>query len=235
MDSSEKFAKEYLELSGFKNIAFEPDGNVPPDFVIDGRIAIEVRRLNQNEEIDGCNSKGLEETSIPLEHKIESLLGKHPSKKERKSIFFYYSYSRPIEEWNSLEPKINLFLEYAKAGSIELNREHEVSERFHVEFFEASTPHETLFVLGGCTDHNSGGWLLSEVYRNLNICIAEKTIKIAKYRQKYPEWWLLLIDHVGYSLGNEDRKEFSEQFSVEHNWDKVILVSPLNRERAYTI
>ena len=48
MDESERIASEYLATLGFNDIQYEPDGNVPPDFVLNKTIAVEVRRLNQN-------------------------------------------------------------------------------------------------------------------------------------------------------------------------------------------
>ncbi|MNE64604.1 hypothetical protein D3C80_1600240 [compost metagenome] len=51
MYRSEELAKAYLESLGLGPVAYEPDGHVPPDFMI-GDIAIEVRRLNQNFESD---------------------------------------------------------------------------------------------------------------------------------------------------------------------------------------
>jgi hypothetical protein len=49
MDDSEKLANDYLSRLGFQDIVYEPDNKNPPDFLADGRIAVEVRRLNQNE------------------------------------------------------------------------------------------------------------------------------------------------------------------------------------------
>jgi len=40
MNREEKIAKVYLTSLGFKNVVFEPDGNFPPDFSVDGRIAV---------------------------------------------------------------------------------------------------------------------------------------------------------------------------------------------------
>ena len=47
MDSSERIAYQYLSHQGFSDVAYEPDGNVPPDFLLNGRIAVEVRRLRK--------------------------------------------------------------------------------------------------------------------------------------------------------------------------------------------
>ena len=65
MDSSENIVFAYLSHLGFQEVVYEPDGNVPPDFLLDGRIAVEVRRLNQNAQtVSGPH--GLEEVAKPL-------------------------------------------------------------------------------------------------------------------------------------------------------------------------
>ena len=72
-DRSEQLALTYLESLRLGPVTHEPDGNVPPDFLIDGRIAVEVRRLNQNEAVANGH-RGLEETAIPLNARLRKLL-----------------------------------------------------------------------------------------------------------------------------------------------------------------
>ena len=53
MDDSEKVANEYPAESGLGRSRLRaPDGNTPPDFLVNGTIAVEVRRLNQDEIIE---------------------------------------------------------------------------------------------------------------------------------------------------------------------------------------
>ena len=73
MDSTEAHVGAHLKHRGFTDVAYEPDGNVPPDFLVYGTIAIEVRRLNQNH-FGESKAKGLEEVAIPLWNKIKTLL-----------------------------------------------------------------------------------------------------------------------------------------------------------------
>jgi len=42
MKQEEKWVEEYLTHRGFRDIVYEPDGNVPPDFLVNGKIANEV-------------------------------------------------------------------------------------------------------------------------------------------------------------------------------------------------
>jgi hypothetical protein len=52
MDDSETVANKYFTHLGFKKIDFEPEGeSKPPDFLVNDRIAAEVRRLNQTKRV----------------------------------------------------------------------------------------------------------------------------------------------------------------------------------------
>ena len=53
MDQAELHAKAFLGGLGFINEIFKPDENVPPDFALEGRIAVEVRRLHHIERASG--------------------------------------------------------------------------------------------------------------------------------------------------------------------------------------
>lgn len=234
MDSSEQVANNYLTSKGFKEVLYEPDGNIPPDFLVDKQIAVEVRRLNQHGESKG-KARGLEEVAIPLWQRIESLLDSLGPPTSGESWFVSFQYRRPVEKWNTLSKKIKAYLSEFQGLSNRSRTSFEVAERFEVEVFKASKAHSTFFLLGGCLDQDSGGWVLPEIERNLRICLEEKTRKIEKYRDKYPEWWLILVDYIGYALNEFDRELFRDQVRVDHDWDKVILIDPKNHERAFEI
>jgi hypothetical protein len=78
MNREEKITETYLKSLGFKNVVFEPDGNIPPDFSIDGGIAVEARRLNQHF-FAKDEAQGLEESRIPLFKLLESTLSEFDS------------------------------------------------------------------------------------------------------------------------------------------------------------
>jgi hypothetical protein len=62
MDEAEAHIHKYLAHRGFVDIKHEPDGNVPPDFLVNDRIAVEVRRLIQHEDSAG-RPRGLSENA----------------------------------------------------------------------------------------------------------------------------------------------------------------------------
>ena len=64
MKISERLVDDFLAYRGYRDVVYEPDGEVPPDFLLDGRIAVEARRLNQNYKT-GAHTQGLESYGYP--------------------------------------------------------------------------------------------------------------------------------------------------------------------------
>lgn len=65
MDRAEALVIKHLKSRGYVDIVHEPEGKVPPDFLLDGGTAVEVKRLNETEE-GGQHPRGLAEVEIPL-------------------------------------------------------------------------------------------------------------------------------------------------------------------------
>ncbi len=65
MNDSEQSIYKYLLSQRLGSVVFEPDGRgTTPDFLVNGRIAVEARRLNQNERT-GTGHRGLEKYQRP--------------------------------------------------------------------------------------------------------------------------------------------------------------------------
>lgn len=234
MNADEEIAKEYLYKNDFSDIQYEPSGNIPPDFLLNKKIAIEVRRLNQHDFLNQhdlmCN-KGLEEISIPLDQGIRSLL---KSFGPAKNISFYVSYDfkRPLEAWTELKPKVRESL-YDFKRKVESQTElsitkHQISKNFKIEFTKSSKIFDDFYSLGSKIDYDQGGWIVPEMIRNINYCIKEKSKKITALSEKYSEWWLILVDHIDNRLHSFEREEIKNCVEVDPIWKKIILVSRNN-------
>jgi hypothetical protein len=87
MKPEESLVSEYLVTLGLGPVVHEPDGTKPPDFCIDKRIAVEVRRLNQNE-VTELGHRGLEVTRFRLQYRIWNLLSSlGPSRQVPAGLF----------------------------------------------------------------------------------------------------------------------------------------------------
>lgn len=237
MDDSERLVERYLNDLCRGSVVFEPDGNIPPDFSLAGSIGIEVRRLNQNHERADGSTEGLEELAIPLWQRLKKLLPSIGPSIDGESWFVGTDFRRPIGPWKPLRAKIHREL---AAFMSEPNRKRcaiSVADNFELDLFRASKDHGSFFLLGASSDEDSGGWVMGEVEKNLRLCIAEKEMKIAPYRSRYKEWWLVLPDHIDYSMEPEDRETLRTEVipDLRHSFDKVVLIDPRNHLRAFEI
>lgn len=233
MDAAEAHVREYLRHCGHEKVDHEPDGNVPPDFLIDDRIAIEVRRLDQNFVIDG-KPRGLEVDSTPLWHGIKRLLVSAGPPTTGESWFVWVRCRRPMEDWKTLKPKIRRALETFRSAP-NATDEIEVAERLLLRFRLASRVHETAFVMGGMTDLDAGGFIIGELVTNIQLCIADKSAKVTAARPKYPEWWLVLVNKIDNDLDEDDRDQIRGYVKVPDDWQRVIVVNGRDSTRAFDL
>lgn len=233
MDPTEQIVHSHLVSLGYQDILYEPDGNVPPDFLVDRKIAVEVRRLNQNER-GRTSPKGLEEVEMPLLGKLQRLLASFgPSKTTTWWVFFRFK--RPVPRWQRIEENIREFFSSAEVALSAGKTSKWIGHNFQVEVLPKTILKDDAFELGGICDLDQGGWVLEEIDRNLRICIEEKTKKVAPFHPKYKEWWLILVDHVAYGMSNFARNMFYENVKIQHNWDRVTLIDPINPARYFNI
>jgi hypothetical protein len=231
MDDTEKVACLYLTSLGFKKVSYEPEGKKkPPDFVLDDRIAVEVRRLNQNELFSraGVKPRGLEEVAIPVRNNIQRLLPSLGPPTANVSWYVDIKFGRPVPKWNRVKAVLTQHLKDFQDSPVQNPITIRLFDNFVLKLFRAGPIYPDYFVMGGGTDRDSGGWVVPELERNLKICIDDKTAKISGIRMKYPEWWLLLVDHINH--GGEAAIRIPP-----HDWDKIILISPHDHRRAFEL
>ncbi len=106
MNASERTIATFLSSIGFTDLKYEPDGQVPPDFLVNGRIAVEVRRLNQNLEDSSGEPEGLEEVFDPFLNNLEQYLPTIAPGQAAGSWYVTAHVSRPLERWPVLRKKI---------------------------------------------------------------------------------------------------------------------------------
>jgi hypothetical protein len=231
MDEAEQRAADYLLAEGYSQIVFEPDGNIPPDFCVDGSVAVEVRRLNQT-----FDDKGLNELAIPLSQHLKKILISFGPPVDGRSWYVFWRFKRPLPQWKTLRKEIHRALaEFRSAATRNDQVNLGVTGGFDLRLAVASSVHKDMFVPGGYTDRQAGGFLLAEMERCIQDHIDEKTLKVAPYRSRYSKWWLILVDYLGYGLNAFDQELFNDQIAIKHHWDKLIVIAPSGTQRGFEI
>jgi len=237
MDATEQLAGKYLRGLALGAVVYEPDGNVPPDFSIGNRIGVEVRRLNQSYTDSSGKARGLEEVTIPLWQRMKKILKSIGPSVDGECWYVGVDYGRPFPDWKQLEPRIRQELGAFMRQPVRSRIAIQIAPNFEIDLLKAGIDHGSFFVLGASSDNNSGGWVMAEVEKNLRLCIAEKEKKIAPYRQRYDEWWLVLADHIDCSMDKEDRVVFRTQVmpTIPHDFARIVFLDPRDNGRAFEV
>jgi len=227
MNREEKIAEAYLKSSGFNNVAFEPDGNIPPDFSIDGKIAVEVRRLNQHfftkDEV-----QGLEEGRLPLFKLVQSSLSEFDLQYKGDSYCVSIRFHRPIQKGSAVKKAIHKALTQFLTTSTPLPCNVKVTENIFFRISSSQPVEGRVFRFAGGTDRESGGFVLAEFKKNFDHCVKEKSGKIKDYYNKYATWWLVLVDQIAYGFDDSEREQLRSIINIDPSWDKVIVLDSLS-------
>ena len=224
----EKLVIDNLTYQGYEDILFEPDGNVPPDILVDNNIAIEVRRLNQNQKTEN-GFKGLEQDEFSVHGILRRIMKEVSDENYEKSFFVCYYFNRPIPSKKEIKKFAKEVLENHKS-SIDEHRKYEYNEYFRIRVFPSEIKLDQQYQYGMSSDRDSGGFIVSLIYENLKLIIAEKEEKTKNYRNKYSEWWLAVVDTIGYGLSDLDLNQFYELPKIENQFDRLLLVSAIDHK-----
>jgi hypothetical protein len=232
MDATEALVETYLRSLNRGDVVFQPDGDVTPDFLLDGRIAIEARRLNVT--VDAGNGmEGLEETAISLQKRFEALLESYGASPTGATWAVSYTLRRPISKWRALEGAIRGVLDgFTGAGEADYF-EYQLERGFKLRLVRCSPTGER-YVFSGSNDIDAAGYVVPMAAENLVHCIAGKSARIGPHRHKYQEWWLVMPDFTSNVLhvmsGNE-----RPGIVVASAFDRVVVIDPYDPARAIDI
>jgi hypothetical protein len=210
MRREEQIARTYLLTLGLGDPAYEPDGQMPPDFSLHNQIGVEVRRLNQVIRVDG-KYQGTEQLSIALWNAFTEVLGSFNALYSGKSywvgIDFHNSFSRPTKTIKSqMRRTLESFLQKGTAPPCRLG----VNDAIGLSVYESQPLEGRLFRPAGSMNYDEGGAVLQMYAFNINRFIAEKTAKVAAHKSRYETWWLVLVDNLGWGLSQHELQELKK-------------------------
>ena len=197
------YVEQWLQSQGYTNIQFLTDTNdQPPDFIVNGDIAVEVRRLNW---MFGNRNTGLEGVEIPLEQDIKTGLESAGQPPHGCKIFvscdlFHTKLPNRKTIIQEIREAANGYVECVK-DSLRLGHRppHSRNEtsfgmsiRFDALTNSAINHFELMDVSAGI---GVAGWIVADSIDNINRCINEKTDKIKDEHDLYTIWWLILVEH----------------------------------------
>lgn len=222
MNLDEELVHRHLQHLNIGPVAFEPDGNCPPDFLVDGRIAVEARRLNKN---FGDPPRGLEHELFPLKRAVAKAL-KEAGPAQGSTWRVSYFFRRPLPEWSvvtsDLASMVREFL-------CQIQDPPRAIKRVWIELqFHASAAHSDLLIPTCFSDRDRNGWALPDLRDNLRLCIDEKTKKVEAFRHKYREWRLILVERVVGGDWLDEIDDLRSGLTSAGAFNRIRLINPDN-------
>ena len=247
-NDDERLARKWLESQKYNNIERSDDD--PPDYVVDGKYAVEVKRLNLKSQING-RTEGEENSRLALCKTIKKALEKlgPPGKGKSVDVNCEYDFSRPLPKAKVVKKQIReaLLLLTQPYGTNVINQieskyldldkhRHEPMFGLHLclpcgiclELEEHSLKPDQFRLLN--VSNGKGVLVSPELEHNIKSSIEEKAQKIKDRKNDFDEWWLLLVDHIGYvpnsGLNETELGNLRAGIRVETPWSRIIIVSP---------
>jgi len=209
------------------HVQWEPFGNVCPDFLVAGSVAVEARRLNQNFVHRDGSIEGIESVERSLVEWLQRELPKIGAPTGDTSWSIFLQWRRPLPKLTPLRKDIVRRLKAIETdppGPVHII---DIDPGLRLELRRAEWRYESRFILGAVDDRDRGGFIVSEALRNVQLCIDEKSRKSASTRHRFREWWLVLVDTTGLGIGRRDWLEIRGLNALaKGEWSKVVILSP---------
>ena len=261
-DDGELRAQNWLKQQGYNDI--QRPASDPPDFVVDGKYAVEVTRLGQRimvgNDIDSKDEKQIRKPLTLLIKKVLAELGPPGNKGRSWAIDCEYDFTQNWPDKKIVTDEISKVLEpllqpyddsviSSMCSKYRGHRKH-VGEgtdlRYISLLLECGIRLELLeftsdpasFILSNVSD-GKGIWVAGELKKSIRNRIHDKSEKIRKQNRikKYENWWLILVDHVYYMpMRNLSDHELSSIRDQDFDfWSRVVIVSAENQGWYYDL
>lgn len=224
MNHDEGIAYSFLKENFEGTLKFEPDGNIPPDFSLDGKIGIEVRRLNKNFKTNS-KKEGIENLHHNLTNRITNILQELDNKESPYSYLVSLRYRRPFspsQKFNKRIKKAIMSANLESGSRVELI----FDPNLQLQLQRSPKRLKKKFLLASISDKDRGGMVVNDIYTNLKLVMLEKCEKIDPYFIKFEEWWLVLIDHIYGNLDEQDTRQLLDLPKLNSTFEKIYIVSP---------
>jgi hypothetical protein len=223
LKADEIIAEKYLHTIIRNSIVYEPDGNVAPDFLIDGNIAVEVRRLTQNY-FGEAKVESTEVVQIPFLDLIRNTLNEFDIVDTNKTYWVTAYIDRPIDKMKKVRIELIKNLNSFLDSGLKMPYEIETKIGFGIKINQSSDFNGKIFRLASFRDKQRQGWLHSELIKNIKYCIKDKTEKISRVVGKYPCWWLVLVNHIASGVPKSIYELVDKQLEIKEPWERLIII-----------
>jgi hypothetical protein len=229
MNREEQIASEFLHNLNEGKVIFEPNGfSKSPDFSLNARIGIEVRRLNKQVNL-GDEIHPIEEARYPFLRKFDKLLSDLDNPDLEFSIGVYISFKRPIVLGNMLVKKIKESIRNSTLSE-EFGLPILVNENIKYKLIKGNGRSDTTYFRYITKDMDQGGNVQDSRILALQVAIHEKESKMRAVKNDYSEIWLILIDEIFSCVDYTFKQDLQRYEEIKSSFNRIIVISARDRK-----
>ena len=210
-DEAESIAEAWLRS---QKLNPKKHANDPPDYVIDGDIAVEVTRFDMGEE------------SIikPLERVFEEVFKEYswPDDHQGWQVDVGCDVSRDLPEKKKTKNIIRTAIKELREQDC---WEH-IDEKSGIEIKFIPGPHPGFSLMD--VGPNMGEWVLFELRRKIQSSIGRKLKLVRSKADQHKAWWLLLVGYKNpvpnFWLSKQEMKELHDSMKIPYPWVRVVVL-----------
>ncbi|HRJ33983.1 MAG TPA: hypothetical protein PKY51_10545 [Fimbriimonadaceae bacterium] len=218
---SELKAYQVLRAMGFSEIDYEPVPNSTPDFLMNGRIGVEIRRLNSIE-FEKANEDGLIDS---VSKKAGTLLQEY-GQPGTQSWWVLLLMKPPVPTWRDLKKKLRNLLQRFLASEERYPGVILEDESLRVEVLPFEFDADRCFLGPDVNIASTGGWAIAEMLEAIPRFAHEKLKKREHCRCHCDEWWLMFEDRISFGLRAQDVSRLRTLLPPIEGWDRVVCFRP---------
>jgi hypothetical protein len=224
MKTEERITYDFLSTLGYKNIIYEPLGrSKPPDFSIEGKIGIEVRRLNKYIKING-EYEPIEKFEFEFVPKFRNAIKELENQNLPFSIGINLNYKRPFEVTKQLLKDLkNSIIDSTISENYGINIF--FNEKITYMLFKGNGRSDQTYKLIGIMDRDRGGVVQDSRSNALQICIDEKSSKLKSLEDKFNELWLVLVDNIFSRVDYTTKQDLQRIPEIRSIFKRIIMIS----------
>ncbi|EKO3678065.1 hypothetical protein MRO13_16080 [Vibrio metschnikovii] len=210
------------------SIKREPDGNVPPDLLLDDKIAVEVTRLSKM--INTHSSpRSIDSDSSSVIAKLKKAINTPRSNDTQPHR---YSVTAIIKRpFGNLSKATLVIKEKLKEiDNSEFTGDEiriEISQSISIIISKRNVDSSNGFLLTGIIDLDAGYHDKQVMLASVNFCHTSKAKKVEPYLDRYEEWWLVLSDTITYN-GSDEYIEYIAKNICKSPFSRIIIVNSLD-------
>lgn len=233
-------ARQWLEdKEGYTDILdLSKDDQDPPDFVVENRIAVEVRRLDRGSDSDYHTLKKI----------IKEVLAQAGETPDGPTVYVNCDRKGVLLKTRKDRRKVKQLVAQRVAQYVEqINNALESNERpetwktewecgIRLEFYPIRDSDTGKFKRGAVQpDGDSGVLVVGDLIDNINRCFTEKRDleSIQKKMHCYPKWkwWLVLVDGLVMmppGLNQDERQQIRDNLVDTCPWSRIVVLSQMD-------